>query len=75
MTFFLLIFISGFYAKIVAVVVCVLAIFRNKGFPKFNKYYAASIISTEFFSNLFYILAISLPPAKNGLLFMFPLGI
>ena len=43
--------------------------------PKFNKEYAMKIIMSEFFSNIFYLIAISMPPGKNSLLYFLPLGI
>lgn len=65
----------GFITKYLTAIICIMAIIRNIGIPKFSKEYAFKVFASEFFSNLFYLVAISMPPGKNSLLYFMPPGI
>lgn len=69
-------FIGGFITKIIAFVVCVMAIIRNYGKPsglnmEALKEYAMKSFQSEFFTNIIYI--ISLTIASNSIVFYLPL--
>ena len=70
-----LLLLSGFHLKLLICAICLMALVRNFGFPKFNKDYFIKLIPSEFFANLLYILSISLHSPQNGLLFFLPIGI
>lgn len=70
-----LIFSSGFHLKILVVFICLMAILRNFGAPKFNKEYLLKVIPSEFTANLLYLLAISLVSSQNGFVFFLPIAI
>lgn len=67
--------LPGNITKYLIAAISIMAIFRNLGTPKFSKEYAFKIFSSEFFSNLFYLIVISMPPGKNSLLYFMPPGI
>jgi len=70
-----LIFLPGFHLKLLVVAICFLAIIRNFGVPKFNKEYFIKLIPSEFFSNMLFLLSISLTTPQNGYLFFLPIAI
>jgi hypothetical protein len=47
----------GFYLNLLAILICLLGLFRNAGMPKFNQEYAQKIIPNEFLGNIFYLMA------------------
>ena len=70
-----LLLLSGFHLKLLVVAVCLLAMVRNYGMPKLNKEYFIRLIPSEFFSNILYLLSISLTTPQNGFLFFLPIAI
>lgn len=70
-----LLLFSGFHLKILIFVICLMAIVRNYGPPKFSKEYMVKVIPSEFTANLLYLLSISLNSSQNGFLFFLPIAI
>jgi hypothetical protein len=59
-----LLILDSFVVKMISLVICVIGLYRNVGFPKLTKEFAMSILKIEFTSNILYLIAISMPPGK-----------
>lgn len=65
----------GFYLKIMVAIICIMALIRNYGKPKFSKEYGSKLIPSEFTANLLYLISISVHYPQNSLLFFLPISI
>ena len=67
-----LFFINGMYVKFMIAIICLLGLFRNKGFIKFRTQWLFDIKGSEFLHTLFYVFVLSMPPGRHTMLFYFP---
>lgn len=64
-------FMNPLVTKLVVVIASLLAIIRNKGMVKFSKEYLILAVTSEFFHNIIYTVA--MPHGRNSIVFYLPI--
>jgi len=63
------------YSKLLVFNTSILQIIRYVGKPNISKNYFFKLMHSEGFTNIFYVIAISMPPAASGILYLTPIAI